>query len=151
MSLIKAYPQAYEQPISSQDSIAVATPAVSPTGTLQSQITVSNLSRDKAFIGTHFNAGNYLIIISMAVSGNPPIAGRVPALQVSYTYDGDGGSNGYTIEGVTSQGTDVIDGFTVTQSVQFAHSGQGVISAGTVGGRYSGNWSYAATVSIYRV
>jgi hypothetical protein len=44
-----------------------------------------------------------------------------------------------------------VDGFNITQSVSFSHNGEGVISAGQVGGQYTGNnWSYETTISIYR-
>jgi len=91
------------------------------------------------------------VILSTTVHGNPPQEDALPALVVSYAYDGANGSDSYTVIGVTSQGTDVVNGFTVTQSVRFTHNGQGAIAAGTVGGQYDGNWSYDGTISLYRL
>jgi hypothetical protein len=152
MSLTNEYPEPRYEPVTSQDSIAVVSPAASPSGTLVSRVTLNSLNRDTALIGTQFGAGNYLVIMSLTVTGsNPPSDNKVPALAVSYSYDGTNGTAPYTLEGTTSQGTSVVNGFTVSQSVSFSHNGQGVISVGTVGGRYTGNWTYNITASIYRL
>jgi len=152
MSITNAYPQRFDLPISSQDSVAVKTPAYAPSGELVSQITI-NLNQDRpAIIGTQFLAGDYLVRLSMSVNGNPPSDSKLPALTVSYSYNSDTGTADFTVEGLTSQGTDVVDGYNVTQSVRITHNGQGVISAGTFGGRYSGDeWSYTATASVYKL
>jgi len=152
MSLIHEYPQKGEVPGNSQDgTVKVKIPADAPTGKLVGQLTL-NLNQDRtAFLASHQNAGDYLVILSTTVVGNPPQSDALPALLVSYSYDGANGSAPYTVLGAMSQGTDVVNGFTVTQSVRFAHNGQGVIAAGTVGGQYTGEWTYSGTVSIYRL
>lgn len=151
MSLTQEYPQRYDAPDNTQPDVAVKIPADSPSGTLAAQSTI-NLSQDRpAILATQCLAGDYLVIMSITVDGNPPATSRVPALTVSYLYDGATGANSYSVEGVTCQGTDVVNGFNITQSVRFSHNGQGVISAGTFGGRYTGDWSYDATASVYRV
>lgn len=148
MSLTQEYPQRYSN--NPQPGIAVKIPADSPSGTLAAQSTIS-LNQDRpAILATQCVAGDYLVIISITVVGNPPADSRVPALSVSYSHDGATGANSHSLEGVTCQGTDVVNGFNITQSVRFSHNGQGVISAGTFGGRYTGNWTYDATASIYR-
>ena len=150
MSLVNQYPQPRYVPVTSQDSVQVTSPAASPSGTLVSRVSPVSLNRDVALIGTQFGAGTYLVIMSMTVIGNPPSDSMVPALAVSYSYNGTNGTDPYTIEGTTSQGSAVVNGFTVSQSVSFSHNGQGAISVGTVGGRYTGNWTYNVTASIYR-
>jgi hypothetical protein len=151
MSLTQAYPQRYEAPDNPQPGVKVTIPADSPSGTLVAQSTI-NLNSDRpAVLATQCLAGDYLVIMSLTVDGNPPADSRVPALTVWYPYNGASGGNSYSVEGVTCQGTDVVNGFNITQSVRFSHNGQGVISAGTFGGRYTGNWSYDAAVSVYRV
>ena len=158
MSLTKSYPLPRPIPITGQESVEVQDPAASPSGTLVAQLTLSNLIRDKpAIVATHFNSGNYLVISSVTVTGgNPPASSVIPALQVSYAYDGASGANSNTVAGINCQGSSVVDGFNITQSVSFSHNGEGVISAGTVGGQYTGGtdssplWDYTATISIYR-
>lgn len=151
MSLTQEYPQKYEAPTNPQPGVQVAIPSDSPSGTLVSQITI-NLNQDRpAIIATQFVAGDYLVVLSMTVDGNPPSDSRLPALTVTYSYDSNTGTDDFTVEGVTSQGTDVVNGFNITQSVRFSHNGQGVISAGTFGGRYTGSWTYTATASIYKL
>ena len=150
MSLTNEYPQSRYTPVTSQDSLQVTSPAVSPSGLLVSRVSNINLNRDTALIATQFGAGTYLIIMLISVVGNPPADSIVPALSVSYSYNGANGTDPYNVEGTTSQGTSVVNGFTVSLSVSFAHNGQGVISVGTVGGRFTGNWTYNVTASIYR-
>ena len=151
MSLTKQYPTTRPPVISSQDSVEVVNPAVSPSGTLASQVTLTNLSKDvPAFLGTQLGAGTYLVILSLSVSGNPASTDKLPGLQVSYCYSEDG-SNSNTVAGPTSQGSAVIEGFTASESVQFDHNGEGAIVAGTTGGVYLSEWTYDATVSIYKL
>lgn len=150
MSLTNEYPT--ENPvISSQDSVAVLNPAASPSGTLQSQISFTNLDKDvPAFLATHFVAGTYRVILSLSVNGNPAATDKLPGLVASYCYS-QNGPNGFTVEGPTSQGSDVTNGFTASESVEFSHNGEGVISAGTRGGAYVSEWTYNAEISIYKL
>jgi hypothetical protein len=150
MSLTKEYP-AQNPVISSQSSVSVANPAASPSGTLVSQVSLRNLSKDvPAFIATQFGAGTYLVILSAAVNGNPAATDKVPGLITAYCYS-ENGPNSNSVEGPTSQGSDVVDGFTASESVEFSHNGEGVISAGTLGGVYLSEWTYNATISIYKL
>ena len=145
------YPQRYEKPNNPQPLVKVTTPADSPAGTLVSNL-ILNLTKDKtAIVAVQFPSGQYLAIIEMTVHGNPPADSRLPALSVSYTYNGANGTDSYKVEGVTSQGSDVADEFNVTQSVRFTSNGQRAVIAGTTGGLYTGTWSYDAEISIYRV
>jgi hypothetical protein len=157
MSIQYVYPQqSQRRPNSQGATVTVQTPAASiPDGaTLVAQISVSNFTQDKpAILATQFNAGTYFVISSVTVSGNPPSSSVIPALVVGYSYAGDSGTVPNSVAGVTSQGSEVVDGYNVTSSVEFDHDGQGVISAGVAGGSYqpNQNWGYAATISIYKV
>ena len=150
MTLTKEFPT-QNPTISSQNPVSVRNPAVSPSGTLVAQVTLTALAQDKTAIANQLGAGEYLVISSITVSGNPPSGAKVPALQVSYPYYGANGPDSFTVSGTTSQGTDVSNDFNVTQSCQFTASGEGAVSAGVVGGVYTGAWSYEAVISIYRV
>lgn len=151
MSLTKQYSTTQNPVISSQTAVAVINPAASPSGTLVSQRSFTNLRKDvPAFVATHFGAGTFLVVLSMSVTGNPAGTDKLPGLQVSYCYS-DNGPNSYTVEGPTLQGSEVIDGFTASESVQFDHNGEGAIVAGTTGGVYLSEWNYDATISIYKL
>jgi hypothetical protein len=151
MSITKQYPS-QNPAISTQNNVAVQNPAASPSGTLVSEKSLTGLSADKpAILGTLFGAGMYLVILSLSVSGNPSSADILPGLAVSYGYYEDGPNN-YSVNGPTFQGSDLINGFTASESVQFLHSGEGAaITAGTTGGKYTSEWTYSATVSIYKL
>jgi hypothetical protein len=146
----------------SQPPLAVVTPAVSPSGTLVSQRTMSNLSEDQtAVLAVQLQAGTYLVISSITVSGTPLASSIVPGLVVSYS-DSDQFGNGtvpYTAVGAASLGSGVVDGYNITQSINdFTQDGLSAVTAGVLGGQYTRsfsasipNWSYSVTVSIYRL
>jgi len=106
MSLSHEYPQKGEVPGNSQDgTVQVNIPADSPSGTLVGRMAL-NLTQDRtALLANHENAGTYLVILSTTVVGNPPLTSALPALLVSYSYDGANGSDAYTVLGVTSKGS----------------------------------------------
>ena len=84
MSLTKQYPTTQSPVISSQTAVAVINPAASPSGTLFSQRSFTNLSKDvPAFVATQFGIGTYLVILSMSVTDNPAATDKLPGLQVS--------------------------------------------------------------------
>jgi hypothetical protein len=136
--------------ISNQETVAVQNPAASPSGELISQITQNGLTADKAITAIQLNAETYLIILSLTVSGNPVSSDKVPGLVVGYSFD-QGGSKTNSVEGTTSNGTSVVSGFVVSESAEVEHNGQGVVSAGTVGGLYTSDWTYSVTISIYKL
>ena len=138
-----------------QNNVTVQSPAVSPSGVLVSQITLEGLTADQpAMIAPQCAAGDYLVILSLSVSGNPTASNRVPGLQVSFSSTSfNGGSEPLVLQGTTAQGSAVVDGWSTSQSLAFTHNGQGAaIIAGTIGGRYTANseWSYSTTLSIYK-
>lgn len=160
MSITLQYPNPI-QTDRSQPPTGVVTPAASPSGTLVSQRTMSNLSEDQtAILAVQLPTGNYLIISSLTVSGTTLASSIAPGLIVSYSdvdYHGNG-SVGYTAVGAASLGSSLVNGYNVTQSVTFTHDGQSAVTAGVLGGQYTRqfsasipNWSYSVTVSIYRL
>ena len=91
------------------------------------------------------------MILSLSVNGNPAATDKsCSGLVVAYCYS-QSGPNGNTVAGTTSQGSDLINGFTTSESVEFEHNGEGVISAGTTGGVYRSEWNYDAMISIYKI
>jgi hypothetical protein len=151
MSLNLSYPHPLSGISPEALAVAVQTPAVDPTGTLVSQKTVTALAQDAAITALQLAAGDYLVISSFTVTGNPPASAVVPALVVTYSFDVETGTSTYAVEGVTSQGTSVTSGYSVSQSVEFSTDGQGPVSVASKGGQYSSEWTYYATVSIYKV
>jgi hypothetical protein len=138
-----------------QNNLTVQSPAASPSGALVSQIVLEGLTADQpAMIAPECAAGDYLVILSLSVSGNPPASNRVPGLQVSFSSTSfNGGSEPLVLQGTTSQGSDIVAGWSTSQSLALTHNGLGaVICAGTFGGRYTANsdWSYSVTLSIYK-
>jgi hypothetical protein len=157
MSPQHAFPTRKHLPISSQNSVAVQTPAASPiTGTLVSTINVFNQKQDVPSISAvQLSGGSYLAILEITVHGNVPEENKVPAMGILYCYDGEHGATSFKTTGVTCQGG-INDGFTTSSSVLFSQSGQGPVVIGTVGGWYHQplpvppTWAYDATVTIYR-
>jgi hypothetical protein len=152
-----AYPQRINPPQTPPGFTGIVTPAASPSGTLVSTLSINNITSDiPAMVAVQFPRGNYTVISSTTVTGNPPLDNRVPALSASFSYDSDRGTNSFHVIGVTSEGDGVVDGYNITQSVLLAHNGDGVIVAGTTGGHYrhhllAENWSYSSAITIYRL
>jgi len=154
MSISLQIPEQYVYQFNAQGpDQSVVTPAASPSGTLVSQRTLSNLSADQtAILAVQFPlGGEFLVISSVTVSGTPASSAVVPALLVSYSdTDPDGiGSVGYTSIGPASEGSGVVNDYNVTQSVSFTHDGLSAITAGVIGGNYTGEWTYSVTISFY--
>jgi hypothetical protein len=154
MSITLQIPEQYAYQFNAQGpNQSVETPSASPSGTLVSQRTLDNLSADQtAILAVQFPlGGEFLVISSVTVSGTPASSAAVPALSVSYSdMDPEGtGSVGYTSLGPASKGSGVVNGYNVTQSVSFTHDGLSAITAGMIGGNYTGDWTYSVTIKIY--
>jgi len=150
MSITLQYPNSI-QTATGQPPVGVVTPAVSPSGTLLSRRTMPLSGDQSAILAVQLPKGPYLVISSLTVSGTPIASSIAPGLIVSYSASDQygNGSVGYTAVGAASLGSSLVNGYNVTQSVSFTHDGLSAITAGVYGGKYTGNWSYNVTVSIY--
>ncbi len=91
-----------------------------------------------------------LIILALSVSGNPATSDKLPGLIVTYPYS-QNGPQSWTVEGPGYQGSDVVNGFTASQSLECSTNGEGAISVGVSGGIYLSTWQFSAEVSVYKL